>query len=162
MFHISDYFPTIIGLLGGSTSGLDGIDQWESLTSGTCQRSNLLHDITLSSDGSIETAFYRDGNYKLIIGDAGDNSGWYDTEQTDQELGDAYDATLQYLFDVSSDEREITNLRYDEDYADVVTSMTNSINNFVDSVYDFEIRGRCSTEDCIDANGAWYTGCCNV
>ena len=135
--------------------------------SGSCQRTSLLHDITLNNDGSISSAFYREGNYKLLIGDVGTNTGWYDTDQTDAEIGDAYDSSLEYLFDVSGDDYEVTNLRYDDAYADLVTSMKATIDTFVPEVYDFGISGRCSIDDCIDtscgnAAGCWTSGCCNL
>ena len=57
MFHITDYFPTIIGLLGGTTTGLDGVDQWESLTSGTC-KSKL--KISRINKGEINNTLPRD------------------------------------------------------------------------------------------------------
>ena len=164
LFHVSDFFPTIIGLLGGTTSGLDGIDQWESIIDGGsgCQRTNILHDITVNYDGSIKTAFYRDGNYKLMIGDAGENSGWYHPDdQEDAELGDAYDESLEYLFDVSGDDYEVTNLRYDDSYADIVADMTTAINSYLGSIVDFELSGVCSTANSINDNNEWYTGCCN-
>ena len=151
-------------MLGGTTSGLDGIDQWESIIDGGsgCQRTNLLHDITVNYDGSIKTAFYRDGNYKLMIGDAGDNTGWYHPDdQEDAELGDAYDNSLEYLFDVSGDDYEVTNLRYDDFYADIVADMTEAINSYVDSIVDFELSGVCTVANCINSDNEWYTGCCN-
>ena len=165
LFHISDFFPTIIGLLGGSSSGLDGIDQWESMVDGSsgCQRTRLLHDLTLNQDGSIGKAFYRAGNYKLMVGDAGHYvSGWYHPDdQADRELAEAYDKSLEYLFDVVNDETELFNLRYEAAYADIVANMTADINSYVNTVYDFAVSGQCSPNDCIDDNNHWYTGCCN-
>ena len=97
-----------------------------------------------------------------MIGDAGDNTGWYHPDdQEDAELGDAYDNSLEYLFDVSGDDYEVTNLRYDDSYADIVADMTEAINSYVDSIVDFELSGVCTVANCINSDNEWYTGCCN-
>ena len=68
--------------------------------------------------------------------DVGDNDG-----DGDFDLDAAYDEYLEYLFDVSGTDYEITNLRYDDDYADIVANMKAAIDGYVSSVTEFGISG---------------------
>ncbi|GFS27251.1 arylsulfatase B [Elysia marginata] len=90
LMHVSDWFPTLVGVAGGSLNGtkpLDGVDQWKSISTGVqTPRKWLLHNIDSlykkkgrklfphTFDTRIRAAI-RVGNYKLITGDPG-NGSW--------------------------------------------------------------------------------------
>ncbi len=61
---------------------------------------NLIHNIIDNGNGDYDAA-YRDGDYKLILGDPGDDatSGWYMTNGTEVDGNDDADV---YLYDLSS------------------------------------------------------------
>ena len=67
--------------------------------------------------------------------------GWYDIDQTDQKLGDTYNESFEYLFDVSGNDYEVTNLRDNPTYADTVTKMKAAINGYIPSVTNFGVTG---------------------
>ena len=79
MIHVSDWLPTLYTAAEGNSSSMgniDGMDFWKSLnTNQTSPRTEILHNI----DPLIPfAAALRNGDYKLIIGDAGMKwSGWY-------------------------------------------------------------------------------------
>ncbi|XP_002735557.2 arylsulfatase B-like [Saccoglossus kowalevskii] len=95
LIHVTDWFPTIVHLAGGSVSGtqpLDGYNQWETISNGKkSPRKELLHNIdpkrtTLQTsnnnmiyrkdmfDASIQAAM-RVGDWKILTGNPG-NSSW--------------------------------------------------------------------------------------
>ncbi|XP_067932442.1 arylsulfatase I-like [Watersipora subatra] len=88
--HISDWYPTILGLAGVSTANLtlDGYDQWAAITgTGHSPRKELLHnyDPLMPSYGfkrrnspfdNRQQAALRVGDYKIITG-APLADGWY-------------------------------------------------------------------------------------
>merc|ERR1719510_847500 len=78
MFHITDWFSTILRFAGSNLDNLDvdGLDQWDTLMSGNCARDTILHNIILNYRGNVKSAAYREGDYKIIIGDPGDLTGW--------------------------------------------------------------------------------------
>ncbi|XP_078667488.1 arylsulfatase B-like isoform X1 [Branchiostoma floridae x Branchiostoma belcheri] len=94
LLHISDWFPTIVRLAGGSTFGvkpLDGYDVWDTISEGTpSPRKEILHNIdplivSTNSDASkvfghktfntAVTAAIRVGEWKLLTGNPG-NGDW--------------------------------------------------------------------------------------
>ena len=88
MMHVSDWLPTLYTLAGGNVSSLgniDGIDQWNSLSTKTnSSRAEILHNIDPVAPFA---ASLRVGDHKLITGEAGmEWSGWYPPWQADEEL----------------------------------------------------------------------------
>lgn len=90
LIHVSDWFPTLVGLAGGSLNGtkpLDGFDQWKTISEGQLSpRKELLHNIDplektkgkSSFSGHFDTrvrAALRIGDWKIITGNPG-NSSW--------------------------------------------------------------------------------------
>jgi arylsulfatase A-like enzyme len=68
--HVTDWLPTLLSAAGGNlsdlTNNLDGVDQWDSIsTNTTSPRKQLILDI----DEVAKTAAIRDGPWKLIIGE---------------------------------------------------------------------------------------------
>ncbi len=85
--HISDWFPTLLSVAGGSTEGLklDGFNQWNTISMNkTSPRKELLHNIDplhprhgrTYIKGTFDQrhrAAIRVGDWKLLTGDPGDD-----------------------------------------------------------------------------------------
>ena len=56
----------------------------------------MMHNIILSKRGAVESAAYRENQYKIIIGDPGDLTGWYYTDETEV----SGEETTLYLFNI--------------------------------------------------------------
>nr|XP_022320934.1 arylsulfatase B-like isoform X2 [Crassostrea virginica] len=91
LIHVSDWFPTLISMVGGNLNGtkpLDGMDQWKTISEGTSlsPRKSILHNIdpmyppvgervpSSPFDNRIRAAV-RMGDWKLITGNPG-NGSW--------------------------------------------------------------------------------------
>lgn len=90
LIHVSDWYPTLVGLAQGSLNGtkpLDGVDQWDTINQGVpSKRKMLLHNIDVlyrksgsalyddTFDTSVRAAI-RVGDFKLITGNSG-NGTW--------------------------------------------------------------------------------------
>ncbi|XP_061189376.1 arylsulfatase B-like [Saccostrea echinata] len=91
LIHISDWFPTLLSMVGGNLNGtkpLDGVDQWKTINdeSTPSQRRSILHNIdplyppvgqrlpTSPFDNRIRAAV-RMGDWKLVTGFPG-NGSW--------------------------------------------------------------------------------------
>uniref|UniRef100_A0A8C3A5A2 Sulfatase N-terminal domain-containing protein n=1 Tax=Cyclopterus lumpus TaxID=8103 RepID=A0A8C3A5A2_CYCLU len=82
LLHITDWFPTLVGLAGGNASeshGLDGFDVWPAISEGReSPRQEILHNIDplinkspeAPWDASVQAAI-RVGDWKLLTGDPG-------------------------------------------------------------------------------------------
>ncbi|KAK3599226.1 hypothetical protein CHS0354_012834 [Potamilus streckersoni] len=99
LIHVSDWFPTLVSLAGGSLNGtqpLDGVNQWETINSGSASpRKELLHNIDPlfhkgkpAYNGTFDTsvrAALRIGDWKLITGNPG-NGSWIPPPNIDTTL----------------------------------------------------------------------------
>merc|ERR1712223_1000630 len=160
MFHITDWFTTMLRLANVDVSGLDvdGLDQWETLQDpSSCKRDSMLHNVIVGVRGRVTSGSYREGDYKIIIGDPGDLTGWYNTDST-ETVGE--DTTL-YLFDIANDPYEETNLATNADYASILADLESKVDVFADGIYTFETSGTCLESEVLDADNNWITGCCN-
>lgn len=93
LIHVSDWFPTLVNLCGGTldgTNALDGQDQWKTISRGAkSARKSILHNIDPltpnvgkeKSNAKFDTrqrAALRHGDWKIITGDPG-NGSWIHT-----------------------------------------------------------------------------------
>merc|ERR1719361_3415129 len=143
-----------------SSLGVDGLDQWDTLLSGgtSCARNTILHNvITGLRPTVVRTAAYREGDYKIIIGDPGDLTGWYEVDST---FTAGEDTTL-YLFDIANDPYEETNLATNSAYASILADLESKVDIFADGIYAFETSGTCLESEVLDLDNNWITGCCN-
>ena len=121
MIHVSDWFPTLVGLAGGDLNGtrpLDGYNVWETINTGdTSPRTEILHNIdpvntTWDLFGTYKwcpQAAIRVGDWKLLTGCPGDPR-WIPPPRSDCEN----EATLDYedtkkklfLFNIANDPEE--------------------------------------------------------
>ncbi|GFN95654.1 arylsulfatase b-like [Plakobranchus ocellatus] len=129
LMHVSDWFPTLVGVAGGSLNGtkpLDGYDQWRTLSvAAPTPRKWLLHNIDplfkkkgkekQKYAGIFDTrvrAAIRVGEYKLLTGNPG-NGTWIpppesNTLQTEQKTENSKKNT--WLFNIKNDPEERNDL----------------------------------------------------
>ena len=148
LLHVSDWFPTILGMTGISYSPasghtLDGYDQWTYIQNASSAsdspRTHMLYNYYMDVDHKSwneSVRAVRNGQYKLIETYTG--SGLDDTVDADYiedddadlsgttecsqgNLGTVYSSML---FDLDADPYESNNLYYDDDYADVVAELS--------------------------------------
>ncbi|XP_071089844.1 arylsulfatase J-like [Haliotis cracherodii] len=126
LIHVTDWFPTLVGVAGGTTHGtkpLDGFDQWTTISEGgKSPRKEILHNIdplthpmgqklyNNTFDTRIRAAI-RVGNWKLITGNPGDGS-WTPPPHLNKEvIVEKEDAAKNlWLFDIAHDPTEHVDL----------------------------------------------------
>jgi len=140
LMHVSDWFPTFIGLAGVDASEyeLDGFDLWQSISNGDpSPRTELLHNIdpmTVSGtnldisdfDNTIQAAI-RVGDWKLITGNPGTGTWTAPPEDSDLESiadPDPSDKNI-WLFNIADDPNETTDLF--DDNQDQAIDMLNKL-----------------------------------
>ena len=126
LMHVTDWFPTLLGLAGANTSGLDvdGFDVWSSISNGDpSPRTEILHNIdplrllrgsrlNISQFDNRVFAAIRVGDWKLITGNQF-NGSWIapPEDPTCQSISDPDPESKNiWLFDLSSDPEEKTDL----------------------------------------------------
>ncbi|XP_071089640.1 arylsulfatase B-like [Haliotis cracherodii] len=122
LIHVSDWFPTLVGVAGGNTNGtkpLDGFDQWTTISEGKASpRKELLHNIDILTlpngqklyNNTFDTrirAAIRVGDWKLITGYPG-NSSWIPPPHLSKEMVvDQGDSKKNlWLFNIAKDPTE--------------------------------------------------------
>ena len=141
LIHVSDWFPTILALAGGNTTGLnvDGFDVWKSIVNGEpSPRQEILHNIDplMPKHGSVLNiskfdnrvrAAIRVGNWKLITGNPLDGSWIAPPEDTGNHSIPDPDPKSKniWLFDLSKDPNEKTDLF--EQRRDIAVPMLNKL-----------------------------------
>jgi len=143
LMHVSDWYPTLVGLAQGNLNGtkdLDGFDQWETISTGApSKRHVLLHNIDIMTakkgkplypdtfDTSVRAAI-RVGDMKLITGDPG-NSSWIPPPSDSSlrftpETVDPADKNV-WLFNITNDPSEVIDLS--EQMPELVKDMLNQL-----------------------------------
>jgi len=117
LFHIVDWYPTILALAGYTKklTDTDGYDQWLSLAAGwPGPRTELVYNINTALRF---TAAIRSGKWKLIWGYPEGLRSNVPRKETRaafaQTLGEARKSDLLYLFNLETDPNETVNLVYE-------------------------------------------------
>ena len=141
LMHVSDWFPTLVGLAGGDASQytLDGFDIWDSISNDedspreeiliNIDPMNLLRgeDSDISDWDSRMSAAIRVGDWKLITGDPGAGAWTAPPEDSDLESiadPDPSDKNI-WLFNIADDPNETTDLF--DDNQDQAIDMLNKL-----------------------------------
>ncbi|XP_033760300.1 arylsulfatase B-like [Pecten maximus] len=139
LLHVTDWYPTLVGLAGGSLNGtkpLDGFNQWKTISEGAkSPRETLLHNIDPLTKpvgdklkGSPFDNRYRAAirwrDWKLITGDPG-NGTWVPVPTTMEDINMGDDTSQSkknlWLFNIAKDPEERVDLS--SDYPDMVMKM---------------------------------------
>ncbi|KAK7099015.1 hypothetical protein V1264_003219 [Littorina saxatilis] len=138
MMHAVDWFPTMMTAAGGSPPpGIDGVSQWESLTTGSpSPRSEFVYNMDAIEDGQ-KPAFHaaiRSGDWKLMQGPAGMGpagipyNGWYPVPGVDGEQEEFDESAVEdpgpddyQLFNIKEDPTEHHDVK--DKYPDVLAKM---------------------------------------
>ncbi|GFN82783.1 hypothetical protein PoB_000928900 [Plakobranchus ocellatus] len=150
LIHVSDWFPTLVRLAGGSlngTKGLDGFDQWDTISKGSkSARTTLLHniDVMYSKHGRAQEQYadiwdtrvraaLRMGDFKIITGQPGTGDWTPPPDGRQYTLPKVKEDPLKnlWLFNITADPTEHTDLS--EEKPDVVVSMLKMIKSFNDT-----------------------------
>uniref|UniRef100_A0A7N8XJW0 Arylsulfatase I-like n=1 Tax=Mastacembelus armatus TaxID=205130 RepID=A0A7N8XJW0_9TELE len=129
LLHITDWFPTLVGLAGGNISqspGLDGFDVWPTISEGKdSPRHEILHNIdplktkkgNVIWDTSVQAAI-RVGDWKLLTGDPGHGDWvppqvlstlpgrWWNLERTFSSFSKSSPHKNVWLFNITGDPYE--------------------------------------------------------
>nr|XP_021188858.2 arylsulfatase B isoform X1 [Helicoverpa armigera] len=79
LFHVTDWMPTLIAAAGGRfNETIDGVDQWNAITK---DEPPPREDLLVTMDDLKDYAAFRQGNYKIIVGNVDPKtSGYYGME----------------------------------------------------------------------------------
>jgi len=145
LIHINDWFPTLVALAGGDTTGLslDGYDVWKTITEGKpSPRKEILHNINplrerrgfllniSKFDNRVQAALLVD-NWKLITGYPGAKAAINDwiAPPEDTHIHSVYatdpDWKNIWLFDISRDPSEKADLF--ETHRDIAVNLLNRL-----------------------------------
>mmetsp|Transcript_10729 Transcript_10729/g.13928 ORF Transcript_10729/g.13928 Transcript_10729/m.13928 type:complete len:595 (+) Transcript_10729:77-1861(+) len=137
LFHVTDWLPTIFGMIGIEKDfgdAIDGIDQWNALLTGKPgDRTEMLHNIEYAymQHPSQFRAAIQVGDYKLITGETYDQI--YDT------ISPAETDTCSSIFSSSSGHTWVYDITHDEsETSDLYHKLSdNEISNLWDKLDDY-------------------------
>ncbi|XP_053603848.1 arylsulfatase B-like [Plodia interpunctella] len=161
LFHVSDWLPTLMNAAGGNiVKGIDGTNQWDAIINDEEIKRN---DLLITIDDLNGWAAFREGDFKIIVGDVPKNISNYHGKEFDATRSDVptYE-TLLYECDTARVLRETLNLILDIDLAFIKRNESVSA-NFADNIenlcYPTKDKGCLFniTEDPYEQNDLWYT-----
>lgn len=79
MFHVTDWLPTLVTAAGGHVNHktIDGVNQWYSITKDEVSKRRFA---VIAVDDWNKWGAFRDGDYKIIIGNVPNTCGYYGHE----------------------------------------------------------------------------------
>jgi len=176
VFHVSDWFPTILDMAGASYSPsskykLDGVSHLDAITDGKdAPREYMLYNYYYDASDSKTDLWsgkamaIRNERYKLMHTYDSPIAGvWYDASETMREDDDlaSYDNCAQFnaissgtftyfLFDLKEDPTEKVNLYGQDDYADVQKELYAALDDLQDNAADY-----CVSKEASGAAKVW-------
>lgn len=163
LFHIVDWFPTLVEAGGGnssSLSGIDGISQWQSLLTGS---SGPREEFVYNVNDIKETSALRWKNFKLVKGFPGNPQGWYvppelTNETTFEPAHSRHDPETYTLYDIDNDPSERTDVL--AHHPDVFQRMKARLDEYSKSMHPSIVTNFVNDANPRHFNGAWSPGFC--
>lgn len=171
MIHVTDWYPTLLHIAGGTPdSDMDGMNVWNTLARGDpSPRKEFVYNI---DDIEPAGAAIRVGDYKLIVGRAGEPSGWIPVPKLDgmwEEifLMDEYQSMLDgmsevnktLLFNIKADPTEHHNLagQMPEKVAELTARLEELKKTMVSPILPYATPWKADPKR---FSGAWSPGWC--
>lgn len=114
LFHVTDWLPTLVTVAGGKVNEkIDGIDQWGNIEND--EETHKRNEILISIDEIRGWAAFREGDFKIIVGDVNQdisnhygkdlkqlklNPPIYDNVLLESETAHVFKETLELLLDL--------------------------------------------------------------
>ncbi|XP_077999882.1 arylsulfatase B-like [Glandiceps talaboti] len=171
LIHISDWFPTLVRLAGGTLIGnkkLDGYNQWETISQGapSVRQEMLLHLDPMytaikntKNDRWAENKYFnismraaiRKGEWKLITGAAGNNSWMAPPESENKSIHpESRNGKVVQLYNIDKDPNEQLDIA--DDNPDIVTDLLQRLERY----YQDSVPPYFPQQDVKHANPALY------
>jgi len=177
LIHVTDWLPTLYRAAGGDPSklgGLDGFDQWETLTKGKASaRVEMLYNIDPLPDMSNGPGgAIRVGPFKLIRGDPGRPDGWIHPDmvvnEEEEVLVEIHQEEVQgnnssdqvLLFHLDDDPYEKKNLA--TEFPAITQYMGRLLDQYQAGMVAPDIAPRLDEGNPFNFRGVWSPGWCNA
>jgi len=171
LIHITDWFPTFVRAAGGEPQeleGLDGLDQWDTLTKDSpSPRIEMVYNIDPGcSFGNGPGGAIRVGSFKLIRGDPGTPDGWIppDSVEDDESGNDGGcsgpNPQQLLLFDLDNDPTEKENLALAR--PNITTYLEQVLDNYRAGMVPPDVANKTQKGNPNNFNGIWSSGWCQV
>jgi len=177
LIHVTDWLPTLYRAAGGDPSklgGLDGFDQWDTLTKGKASaRVEMLYNIDPLPDMSNGPGgAIRVGPFKLIRGDPGRPDGWIHpdlvvnevegvpVEYQQAEVQGNHSSDQVLLFHLDEDPYEKKNLA--SEFPAITQYLGRLLNQYQAGMVAPDIAPRLDEGNPFNFRGVWSPGWCNA